>query len=171
MAIKYYLRCVQASNNPEENSYMSSAYSNLAEISIANGNTTAGKMYFDLSIEADKKQNNIEGLYYSYLKLSSLYKKEAPEKTYELLLKALSCAKRFDDINYAIAIYIELGDYYLGKADYKASIKSYILAKRLISPHSEEDLSIKTNSRINKIKTLLGENEFNKIIEEIKKKR
>ncbi|MBE7705266.1 MAG: hypothetical protein E7Z90_05590 [Cyanobacteria bacterium SIG29] len=171
LAIKYYLRCVQASNNPEENSYMSSAYSNLAEISIANGNTTAGKMYFDLSIEADKKQNNIEGLYYSYLKLSSLYKKEAPEKTYELLLKALSCAKRFDDINYAIAIYIELGDYYLNKADYKASIKSYILAKRLISPHSEEDLSIKTNNKINKIKTLLGESEFNKIIEEIKKKR
>lgn len=171
MASKYYLRCVQTSNDPTVNTYMSSAYANLAEIALINQNTTAAKMYYELSIEADKKQNNLEGLYYSYLKLSSLYKKENPQKTHEILLKALSASKRFDDINYSISIYIEIGDNYLNSADYKQSLKSYILAKRLVPEHSTEDVTSKINTRINKLKSLLGEKKFLELVDEIKKKR
>ncbi len=171
LATKYYQRCVQCSNDSEINSYISLAYSNLAEISITNNNITAAKMYYELSIEADKKQNNNEGLYYSYTKLARLYKKENSEKAHELLLKALSCAKRFDDITYAVATYIEIGDNYLLAKDYKRAIKSYILAKRLIPEHTTEDLAEKINVRINKIKSLLGETIFSNIVEEIKKKR
>ena len=171
MASKFYLRCVQISNDPAVNTYMSSAYANLAEIAVVNQNITAAKMYYDLSIEADKKQNNIEGLYHSYLKLSALYKKENPQKTHELLLKALSAAKRFDDINYSISIYIEIGDNYLNSADYKHAIKSYILAKRLVPEHNAEDINSKINIRINKLKSLLGEKKFLELVDEIKKKR
>lgn len=171
LAMKYYLRCIQTSNDPNENLFLSSAYSNLAEISVSNNNQTAAKMYYELSIESDKKTNNIEGLYYSYLKLSALYKKENPEKTYELLLKALTAAKRFDDINYAVAIYIEIGDYYLSISDYKGAIKSYILSKRLMPEHGAKEASDKINIQISKIKSMLGEAEFNKLVEEIKKKR
>ena len=170
LATKYYLRCVQVSNDPTINVFMSSAYANLAEISTINNNIIAAKMYYELSIDADKKQNNLEGLYYSYTKLAALYRNENPEKTHELLLKALSAAKRFDDISYAVSIYIEIGDNYLGTKDYKRSLKSYILAKRLVPEHSTEDLAAKITQRISKIKSLLGERMFSNLVEEIKKK-
>ena len=118
-----------------------------------------------------KKQNNHEGLFYSYTKLARLYKKDNQEKAHEILLKALSSAKRFDDITYAVTTYIEIGDNYLLAKDYKRAIKSYILAKRLIPEHTTEDLAEKINSRINKIKALLGETIFSNLVEEIKKKR
>lgn len=170
-AMKYYLRCIQISDNPEENIFLSAAYSNLAEISLDNNNISAAKMYFQLSIEADKKQNNFEGLYHSYQKLAKIYEKEDTEKTYEMLTEALSAAKRFDDIRYAITIYIEIGDFYLKNAEYKKALKSYVLAKTLTPKHSEEELNNKINSRINKMKTFLGSEKFNKLTDEIKKKR
>lgn len=170
-ATKYYLRCVQCATDTDTNNYLSLAYSNLAEISVSNNNITAAKMYYELSIDADKKQNNHEGLFYSYTKLARLYKKDNQEKAHEILLKALSSAKRFDDITYAVTTYIEIGDNYLLAKDYKRAIKSYILAKRLIPEHTTEDLAEKINSRINKIKALLGETIFSNLVEEIKKKR
>lgn len=170
-AMKYYLRCIQVSNVPEENTYLSAAYSNLAEISLENKNISAAKMYFELSIEADKKQNNYEGLFHSYQKLARLYENEDKEKTYATLTNALSAAKRFDDIRYAITIYIEIGDFYLKNSEFKKALKSYILAKTLTPQHSEEELNNKINTKMNKMKSFLGSAEFDKLIEEIKKKR
>ncbi len=171
LALKYYLRCVQTSNDSEINRYLSSAYFNLAEISSENKNRSAAKMYYELAVEADKNQNNYEGLYYSYSKLAGLYKGENSEKTYEYLIKALSAAKRFDDIRYALAIYVELGDYYFSEEEYKRALKSYILARTLVPAHSEDEIISKINLRINKIKTLLGDIEFSRLMSEIKKKR
>lgn len=171
LALKYYLRCIQSSNDAEVNQYLSSAYFNLAEISSENNNKSAAKMYYELAVEADKKQNNYEGLYYSYSKLAELYKGENSEKTYEYLIKALSAAKRFDDIRYALAVYVELGDYYLREEEYKRALKSYILARTLAPAHSAEDIISKINARINKVKLLLGDIEFSRLMSEIKKKR
>jgi tetratricopeptide (TPR) repeat protein len=171
LALKYYLRCVQTSNNPDENMFLSSAYANLAEISQSSKNFAAVKMYYELSIEADKHQNNFEGLYYSYSKLAQLYKNEDIEKTYEYLVKALSAAKKLDDIAYCATIYIEIGDYYLSIENYKQAVKSYILAKNLLPQHSAEDLQTKINIKINKIKMMLGDIEFMKIMTEIKNKK
>ncbi len=170
-AVKYYLRCIQASNNPNENLYMASSYSNLAEISYDNNNISAAKMYYELSIEAEKVLNNNEGLYYSYSKLAEIYKKENPEKTHELLLKALSYAKKLDDVSYSAAIYIELGDYYLNLQNYKNAIKAYILAKTLIPAYSSDDANNKINTRLSKVKTITGEVQFLKYVDEIKKKK
>ena len=170
-AMKYYLRCVQVANNPEENKYLSLAYSNLAGISIDNKNVSAAKMYYELAIEADKKTNNIEGLYYSYNKLAKLYKKENLDKSYECLLNALAAAKKFDDLTYAISIYIEIGNYYINKGDFKKALKSYILAKTLTPLHSEENLNENIISKINKVKSLVGEKMFSQLLDEIKKKR
>lgn len=171
LAQKYYLRCIQSSNNPEENAYLASAYSNLADLSIESNNISAAKMYYELSIEVDKKLNNYEGLYYSYSKLANINKEESPNKRYELLVKALSAAKRFDDISYAVFIYVEIGDYYFDVEDYKRALKSYMLAKTLIPTQAQDDIHSRINKGINKIKMLLGEIEFLKLMNEIKKKK
>ena len=169
-AQKYYLRCIQTSNNPLENQYLSSAYVNIAEISIYNKNINAGKMYYELAVDADKKADNNEALFYSYSKLAELYIDESSEKRYEYLVKALSCAKRFDDISYAVSIYVEIGDYYFENQDYRRSLKSYILAKRLAPAHISDKVNKTIDSGINRIKMSVGEADFFKIAEEIKKK-
>ncbi len=171
MALKYYLRCIQSSSDPSVNMYLSSAYTNLAELSKENKNITSAKMYYELAVEADKKVNNYEGLYYSYTKLAALYKPESSERTYEYLMKALSSAKRFDDISYTVNVYFELGDFYLETGDYKRALKSYILSKNLVPKHSEEEFNAKINNKISKIKIITGEYQFNSLLEEIKKKK
>ena len=98
-------------------------------------------------------------------------RRDSPEKRYETLVKALSAAKRFDDISYAISVYIEIGDYYYDIEDYKRSLKSLILAQTLVPHLSNEELLSKINMGIGRLKLLLGEAEFNRLMTEIKKKR
>ena len=169
VATKYYLKCVQTSSNLKTNNFISSAYSNLAEIALDTDNYAAAKMYYELSIEADKAQNNNEGLYYSYLKLSQIYQKESPDKTNELLLKALETAKKVDDINYSVSAYIEIAEYYLKIKDYSQALKIFILAKQSANPNSFDGLYVKVIERINTIKNLLSESTFEQIINEMKK--
>ena len=171
MAMKYYLRCVQTSNNPNENMYLASSYSNLAVISSDSKNLSAAKMYYELAISADEVLNNYEGLYFSYFKLSNIYKKEDKQKSYNYLVKAISAAKKLDDTSYLVTAYIELGDYYLYSGDYKQSLKSYILAMKVAPQQSVEDVQIQTEESINKIKMLVGEDEFSRIMFELKNKK
>lgn len=171
MALKYYLRCTQVSDNPKENGFLASSYTNLAELSKDNKNTNSAKMYYELAIEADKKLNNYEGLYFSFFKLAGLYKNDSYEKAYDLLNKALSCAKKLDDISYTVNAYIEIGDLLLNVPDLKKSLKSYILAKNLAPVNSSDDFITKINKKINYVKYIAGDEKFNLLLSEIKKKR
>ncbi len=171
LALKYYLRCVQTSNDIGVNLFLAAAYSNLAAISYDSDNLSAAVMYYELSIESDKQTDNYEGLYYSYSKLADIYKIKNPDKTYELLVNALSAAKRIDDISYTVAVYVEIGDYYLSVDDYKQSLKSYILAMTLVPGHSSEDVKTNINKKLNKLKILLGDADYIKLVSEIKKKK
>ena len=171
IAMKYYLRCVQTSNNPKENIYLASSYSNLAVISSDSKNLSAAKMYYELAINADEILNNYEGLYFSYFKLSNIYKKEDKQKSYDYLVKAISVAKKLDDTSCLVSAYIELGDYYLYSGDYKLSLKSYILAMKVAPQQSVDDVQAQTNDNINKIKKLVGEDEFSRIMFELKNKK
>ncbi|MBQ3641957.1 hypothetical protein II906_08560, partial [bacterium] len=170
-ATKFYLRCVQTSNNPSENKYISAAYANLADISLDSNNYAAAKMYYELAIEADKQLNNIDGLYYSYMKLSEVYETEDINKQYEMLINALNIAKKFDEMDNFVTTYIAIGDYFAMKEDYKQAIKSYIMAKSL-SPNSNEDIyGNNIDDKLAEIKGLIGNTSFNTFVDEIKKKR
>ncbi len=170
LAIKYYLRCIQTSNDVRVNEFLASAYSNLAEISMDGKNISAAKMYYEMSIDADRQLNNHEGLYYSCTKLANLCKKDNPQKAHELLVSALGAAKRLEDISYTVAAYIEIGDFYSEQNQFKQALKSYILVKTLAPVHSE-DLQDKINKKINKVKLQLGDVEFLRLMNEIKKKK
>ena len=171
MAMKNYLRCIQTSSDTSVNQYLASSYSNLAAISLDNKNPSVAKMYYELSIKADESQNNYDGLCFSYLKLANLVKKEDKNKTYDYLLKAVAAAKKMEDVTAIVPVYVELGDYHLYNADYKQSLKSYLLALKFIPQQSEEDIHSQINMQINKIKTLVGEAEFKRIMLELKNKK
>lgn len=171
LAMKYYLRCVQTSNNPEENLYLASAYSNLAAISEDSKNESASKMYYELAIDADKAVNNFEGLYFSYIKLASIYENVDAEKSHEMLKRALYFAKKLDDVGLIIPVYIEIGDYHLKRSEYKLATKAYVIAKT-IAPHNvSDDVSSQINMNINKIKMIIGDTEFSQIMTELKNKK
>ena len=87
------------------------------------------------------------------------------------MLKALSAAKKADDVSYSSAVYIELGDYYISLQNYKSAIKAYILAKTLLPAYSSEDTNKKLNTGLSRIKSTIGEVQFLKFVDEIKKKK
>lgn len=171
LALKYYLKCVQLSDNAEINTYLAPAYSNIAEISYDSKNNAAAKMYYELSISADKDKNNYEGLYYSYMKLAQIHKDEGSSNVHEILLNALSAAKKLDDTVYTVTIYAEMGDNYLAETEYKLALKSYVLALTFISSESDSELEKKIKAKINNIKVILGDVEFIRLMNEIKKRR
>ncbi len=171
IAMKYYLRCIQTSNNPEENLYLASAYSNLAAISEDSKNESAAKMYYELAVEADKVINNFEGLYLSFIKLADIYEKIDGEKSYEMLKRALHCAKKLDDVGAVIPIYLEIGDYHFKRNEYKLALKAYIFAKTLAPQNLSDEVSSQINTNINKIKIIVGETEFSQIMTELKNKK
>lgn len=171
LAMKYYLRCVQTSNNPNENQYLASSYSNLAAISEDSKNLSAAKMYYELAIEADKAVDNFEGLYFSHLKLANIYENEDTNKSYEMLKKALAYAKKTNDISSIITAYSEIAEYHLVKGEYKLSLKAYILAKSIAPNQDSEEIFSQINAKINKIKMMIGESEFIRIMTELKNKK
>ena len=81
---------------------------------------------------------------------------------------ALSAAKKFDDLTYAISIYIEIGTFYLDRSEYKKALKSFILAKTLTPLHSEDGLNEKIIDKIHRVKSIVGENNFVQLLDEIK---
>lgn len=171
LAIKAYLRCVQTSNDVKVNEYLAAAYSNLAEIALDSKNKTAAKSYFELSVNADKQTENYEGLYYSYLKIAKILEEEGSENSHEYFINALSAAKQIDDLSYQVTAYIEIGDYYFRNEYYKKALKSYLIVRSISSHNSLEEIKTQIDSKINKVKTKLGEVEFLKLMNEIKNKK
>ena len=66
---------------------------------------------------------------------------------------------------------MELGDYYFSLQNYKSSIKAFILAKTLLPAYSSDDTNTKLNTKLSRIKTKIGEVQFLRYVDEIKKKK
>ena len=87
------------------------------------------------------------------------------------MLKAVAAAKKMEDVTAIVPVYVELGDYHLYNGDYKQSLKYYLLALKFIPQQSEDEVHSQINIQINKIKTLVGETEFKRIMLELKNKK
>ncbi len=170
VAFKYYVKCIQSSIDPAINTYLSSAYSNLASIYAEQNDHKKAVEYYNLAIEVDKNQNNYEGLYFGYSKLAHILQSESPELALENLVKALGAARRLDDSFYSASAYLDLGDFYYNRKMNSKALKSYILAKRLIMKQPNEENIQKVNTRINDLKVRLGNTKFMQLISEFQKK-
>lgn len=170
LAYKYYLKCTQVTDDPSVNTYLSSAYSNLAAICSEKNDNKKAVEYYELSIEVDKAQNNYEGLYFGYSKLAHISQSESPNKALENLVKALGSARRLDDIFYAASAYLDLGDFYYNRKIDAKALKAYLQARRLILKQPNEENIQKVNTRINDIKARLGNVKFVQLISEFQKR-
>ena len=128
MAKKYYEKCTEIK---EENPYLSSAYTNLAEIYKERGNVKECAMNYNSALKIDLENTNYDGIYYICTELAAIFKKRDLEKSLNYTLKALSCAKRLNEKFYIISSYTKAGECYYEMRNFEKSFKAFILAKKI----------------------------------------
>lgn len=165
-AFKMYSQCIQTSNDYEVNSYISSAYSNIAGIFEEQNLTDKAAKYYELSVKIDEQHENWDGLYFAYSKLATIYQAKSLTFALDYSFKALDAAKKLNDNVYTASTYIQIGDYYYQSNQTKDALKSYLLAKALLLKQPNPENVRKIDVRINDMKTKLGTATFERIASE-----
>lgn len=165
-AFKMYSQCIQTSTDYEVNSYISSAYSNIAGIFEEQNLTDKAAKYYELSVKIDEQHENWDGLYFAYSKLATIYQAKSLTFALDYSFKALDAAKKLNDNVYTASTYIQIGDYYYQSNQTKDALKSYLLAKALLLKQPNPENIRKIDVRINDMKTKLGTATFERIASE-----
>lgn len=156
-AVKYYKKCVETSQDPEINQYLSSTLSNLATIFDENDKTDTAIKYLQESLRLDELTQNYNGIYISSMKLAEINANRAPEKSLEFLKRAKNCAVELNEPFYIASSNVALGDFYYNKKDYAKALKYYNLAHSTAAENFTKDNIEKIEVRINDIKKVYNE--------------
>ena len=151
-AVKYYKKCVETSQDPKINQYLSSALTNLATIFDENGKSDTAIKYLQESLRLDELTQNYNGIYVSTMKLAEINVVKAPQKALEFLKRAKNCAIELNEPFYIASSDVALGDFYYNKKDYKNALNHYKLAHTLAKDNFAKDNIEKIETRINDIK-------------------
>jgi tetratricopeptide (TPR) repeat protein len=167
-AIEFYNKCINLSEDSNVNKFLSPSYSNIATLYLEKNKIENAVLNYIKSYEIDKKNNNLEGMYYSASKLASVLQKKQPQKALEYFNTALYCAKEINDIFYIISASLAIGDYYYDVSQNEIALKYYIQALDMAQTNLSKDNIYKINTRINDIKFRLGVEKFDKLAEIIR---
>lgn len=167
-ATEFYTKCIELSDDYKVNKFLSSAYSNLAILCLEKNDTEKAVSNYKKSFEVDKKNSNIEGMYYSSSKLASILLRKQPDVALEYLFKALECAKLINDVFYTVSASLAVGDYYYDRKQDEFALKHYVFALDLAKTSFSKDNLDKINVRINDIKFKMGVEKFENLIEIIR---
>lgn len=161
LAIKYYKKCIEL--NDEKCKYFSLAYSNLGDLFFDNNLLSDAKMCFENTYNADKKNNNYYGMYYSLTKILELTDRKEKEARLALAAEAKECALKTDDYNALLLSVIQLGDEYYNYPDPQKALAEYMaLYNEGVDVIEEPNFSL-IKSRINDIKARIGKEEFERL--------
>lgn len=149
-AVKYYKKCVETSQDPKINKYLSSTLSNLATIFDEHGKTEVAIKYLQESLRLDEITHNNNGIYMSAMKLSELILDKSRSLAY--LKRARNCALELNEPFYIASSDLALGDFYYSQKDYDIALKYYDKAKALAQNNFTKDNIEKIEQRINDIK-------------------
>lgn len=153
-AVKYYKKCVETSQDPKINAYLSSALTNLATIFDENGKSDLALKYLQESLRLDELTGNNNGIYLSSMKLAEINSNRLPEKTLAYLKKAKACAIELNEAFYMASSDVALGDFYYKRKDYKNALNHYKSAHNLAMNNLSKDNIAKIEIRINDINKL-----------------
>lgn len=156
-AVKYYKKCVETSQDPKFNQYLSSALTNLATIYDENGKSETAVKYLQESLRLDELTQNYNGIYVSTMKLAEINTVKNPEKALEFMKRAKNCAIELNEPFYIASTDVALGDFYYNKRDYASALKHYKQAYSLASDNFTKDNIEKIKIRINDIKKVYNE--------------
>ena len=157
VAVKYYRKCVETSQDPQINTYLSSSLTNLAEIYDEDGKSDMAVKYLNESIRLDELSKNYNGIYISAMKSAEILSNKNPQKALELLKKAKNCAAELNETFYIASSELALGDFYFKQKDYKNALEYYNNAHKFaLNNFTKENLS-KIEMRIEDIKKVYHE--------------
>ena len=149
-AVKFYKKCVETSQDPKINKFLSSTLSNLATIFDEHGKTELAIRYLQESLRLDEITQNNNGIYMSAMKLSELILDK--NKSLAYLKRARNCATELNEPFYIASSDLALGDFYYNQKDYAVALKYYDKAKSLAQNNFTKDNIVKIEQRINDIK-------------------
>ena len=156
-AVKYYKKCVETSQDPKINQYLSSTLTNLATIFDENGKSDTATKYLQESLRLDEITQNYNGIYVSTMKLAEINLNKAPQKTLEYLKRAKVCAEELKEPFYIASTDVSIGDFYYNRKDYPNALKHYKLAYTLAFDNFTKENIEKIKIRINDIKKVYNE--------------
>lgn len=149
-AVKFYKKCVETSQDPKINKFLSSTLSNLATIFDEHGKTEIALKYLQESLRLDEITQNNNGIYVSAMKLSEMITDK--NKSFAYLKRAKNCATELNEPFYIASSDLALGDFYYNQKDYAVALKYYDKAKSLAQNNFTKDNIVKIEQRINDIK-------------------
>lgn len=149
-AVKFYKKCVETSQDPKINKFLSSTLSNLATIFDEHGKTEIAIKYLQESLRLDEITQNNNGIYVSAMKLSEMITDK--NKSLAYLKRAKNCATELNEPFYIASSDLALGDFYYNQKDYAVALKYYDKAKSLAQNNFTKDNIVKIEQRINDIK-------------------
>lgn len=157
-AVKYYRKCVETSQDPKINAYLSSSLTNLADIYDEEGKSELAVKYLNESLRLDKITQNYNGIYISTMKLAEILSESNPQKALENLKKAQNCAIELNETFYIASSNLALGDFYYRHKEYKNALNYYNDAYKLATDNFTKENIVKIESRIEEIKKVYNEN-------------
>ena len=149
-AVKFYKKCVETSQDPKINKFLSSTLANLATIFDEHGKTEIAIKYLQESLRLDEITQNNNGIYVSAMKLSEMISDK--NKSLAYLKRAKNCATELNEPFYIASSDLALGDFYYNQKDYAVALKYYDKAKSLAQNNFTKDNIAKIEQRINDIK-------------------
>ena len=149
-AVKFYKKCVETSQDPKINKFLSSTLANLATIFDEHGKTEVAVKYLQESLRLDEITQNNNGIYVSAMKLSEMISDK--NKSLAYLKRAKNCAIELNEPFYIASSDLALGDFYYSQKDYAVALKYYDKAKSLAQNNFTKDNIVKIEQRINDIK-------------------
>ena len=149
-AVKFYKKCVETSQDPKINKFLSSTLANLATIFDEHGKTEVAVKYLQESLRLDEITQNNNGIYVSAMKLSEMISDK--NKSLAYLKRAKNCAIELNEPFYIASSDLALGDFYYNQNDYAVALKYYDKAKSLAQNNFTKDNIVKIEQRINDIK-------------------
>lgn len=155
-AVRYYKKCIETTQDPKLNKFLSSSLANLANIFDENGKTDMAIKYLLESQRLDILNNNYNGIYMSSMKLAEIH--NDPLKALEYLHKAKEYATRLNETFYIISADFAIGDYYYNKKMYKDALKNFYNALNIAKQNNDEINTKKIELRINDIKKVYNAN-------------
>jgi len=157
-AFKYYQKCT------ESGKYVSSAFSNMGDYLLDIDKYNEAIECFRSAYSVDEKNANYYGMYYELSNLAKAYKKIGNEDEFcNSLVGAKKYAQESKDI-FAIANSgLHLGDYYAKLKLYKQALEEYFIVLGFVKDKFKQENLQKIETRINNIKQIIGDGEFESI--------
>ena len=170
-ALEFYLKNTNISGNIEINPNIAAAFANMAAIYEEREDLNKAKDYYSESLKFDKLINNKEGQFETLSNIGNIYFETLNyQNANNYFHEALAIAREMRD-TYKIAMScLDIGDIYLREKHYEKALKAFIIAGKTIEKTISTDSREKIDRRLKKVMNEIGEHNFKKIIEKLKKK-